>query len=164
MVNSELPDIPHNIPAFTLFILIYREKRPAHISLKNIVQFFSFVGFSIIWTSFRLPSSLSGILPMEQKISIISFIKASLVQKKPDMILQFLAVSERGIQAFHYILFLCSKFIWLFPVNSRKICIGQRIFFSSGSVIIPFSYRSYEANNAFPYGILCAGGSADPPA
>ena len=67
---------------------------------------------------------------MEQKISIISFIKASLVQKKPDMILQFLAVSERGIQAFHYILFLCSKFIWLFPVNSRKICIGQRIFFS----------------------------------
>ena len=67
---------------------------------------------------------------MEQKISIISFIKSSLVQKKPDMILQFLAVSESGIQSFHYILFLRGKFIWLFPVNSRKICISQRIFFS----------------------------------
>ena len=67
---------------------------------------------------------------MKQKISVVSLVKASLIQKKTHMVLQFLAVTERGIQAFHHIFFLWGKFIWLFPVDRRKICIGQRIFFS----------------------------------
>lgn len=101
---------------------------------------------------------------MEQKISIISFIKASLVQKKPDMILQFLAVSERGIKrSITSFSSVVSSYGFFQSIVGKYVSVSGYSF-PSGSVIIPFSDRSYEANNAFPYGILCAGGSAAPPA